>query len=206
MSRERITISIRKGILSEIDKLIDGDVIRNRSHAIEQIVLKNAGNTNKNALVFLLGGENIDAKISIAKTYLSQAKSAGFDDIYVATGEDDERIREELGDGSKFHVSLTYHKGEGSGGSLRLLKNLLKSTFVVINTESKNIRDLSELLSFHRKINLLGTIFTKDEHTFSGIYVFEPEVLNRLKRGYTMIEEDLLPILLEKNEAVATYL
>ena len=40
MRRERLTITLQKAIIKKLDKLIDGRTIRNRSHAIESILLE----------------------------------------------------------------------------------------------------------------------------------------------------------------------
>ena len=57
--KERLTVTLEKDILSSIDKTIDGSHIKNRSHAIELLLLKAfAGNVPKKALI-LAGGRGV---------------------------------------------------------------------------------------------------------------------------------------------------
>src|SRR3989338_2481778 len=53
---ERISLTIDKDILEKIDKMVDGSIIKNRSHAIEVLVMRSLGSKIKKAII-LCGGK-----------------------------------------------------------------------------------------------------------------------------------------------------
>lgn len=203
MDRERITISIKKKVLEKIDGVIDGTVIRNRSHAIETLVLKSLGAVESNQAIILLGGDDALKAIPTAKKYLPKLKEAGFDSVIIAVGFLADKIKEKIGYGIEEDLSIKYNeKGEGSGGAINVLKKELKSTFLLINTSKYYDVDLKKLVEYHKNHRALLTIATDDIHAFSGIYVVEPEAVSRLPKGFSMIEDDLVPKLLQNDELI----
>ena len=54
---ERITITIKKELLGRIDKSIDKNNVRNRSHAIERLIVKALGKTGIETALLLAGGD-----------------------------------------------------------------------------------------------------------------------------------------------------
>jgi len=201
MDRERITISIRKNVLDEVDRTIDGTTIRNRSHAIESLIKKGVGiSDNKNAII-LLGGENALSRISVVKDTISKLKDESFDKVYIAVGYLKDKIIEALGDGENFGIDIIYSdKGEGTAGAILPIKGKLISTFIVFNSESKATFSLKDLLSFHKKHRLKATVATDNEGLSRGIYVFEPSVFDYIPAGFSMIEETVFPKLISENE------
>lgn len=86
MERERITISVKKHLLDQIDKVIDGTNIRNRSHAFEKLTsIALSLNDEKNAVV-LIGGKNAMKLIPAAEDFLKKLHSNGYEKVYIATG------------------------------------------------------------------------------------------------------------------------
>jgi hypothetical protein len=205
MDRERITISIKKKVLDKIDKTIDGTNIRNRSHAIETLAIKSLGAFDTHQAVIILGGDNALKSIPAAKSYLPKLKEAGFDTVIIAVGFLADKIKEKIGFGVEYDLSIRYDdKGKGSGGALTAIKKDLKSTFVVINTAKEYNIDFKELLNFHKNHTASMTVATDDIHSFSGIYVLEPEVLAKLPKTFSMVEEDLIPKLVENGGLIIT--
>ena len=71
MNRERITISIKKDLLSKVDKKVDGVKLRNRSHAVESLLSEALGiNAIKDAIV-MAGGEEATKNIAAIKKALA---------------------------------------------------------------------------------------------------------------------------------------
>jgi hypothetical protein len=203
MVRERITISIKKKVLDQIDRIIDGTAIRNRSHAIETLALKSLGKSESNQAVIILGGDNALKAVPSAKDYLPKLRDAGFDNVIIAVGFLADKIKEKLGYGLEYDLSIKYNdKGEGSGGCLNALKKNLKSTFIVINTHKSYDIDFKNLLDFHKNHKALLTVATEDLKSLLGIYVVEPEALAKVPSGFSMIEDDLMPKLLNNNELI----
>ena len=52
MNRERLTITLRADLLKQLDGLIDGQRLRNRSHAIEYFLSRSLGAKNLKVLNF----------------------------------------------------------------------------------------------------------------------------------------------------------
>jgi len=202
MDRERITISIRKPVLDIVDKTIDGTSIRNRSHAIENLITKAAGSINKQALI-LLGGDNAMKAIEPTKSFLKKLSESGFPKAYVAIGFLGDKVKEKLGDGSEFEISIEYNnKGEGSGGAITALKKNFKSPLVVFNSAKMIDLDLESLLDYHQKYGVTATIATDNLNTLDGIYILSPEILKNIPSGFSMLEEDILPQLLKEGKAI----
>lgn len=203
MERERITISIKKNLLKEIDKTIDGVEVRNRSHAIETLATSalNSGDT-KNAVV-LLGGKDAMKMIPSAKENLSYLSKHGFSTVYIAVGFLADKIKEKLGDGADFDLKLKYlEEGEGSGGAIKQLKKIFDKTFVVINQGQKASTDLDKIISYHKKFKPAVTISTDNLAELSGIYVVEPEIFKHLPNGFSMLETDIFPKLIDEEKVV----
>ncbi|MDO8444337.1 MAG: hypothetical protein Q7S80_02435 [bacterium] len=202
MERERVTISIKKSVLDKVDRVIDGTSIRNRSHAIESLILKGLGAADTKVAVVLMGGDDALKSIPNVEKALSNLKEIGLDTINIATGFLGDKIKDKLGDGAKYGLKFIYNdKGEGSGGALAVLKKELKSTFIVINHHKFSDFKMNSLLDFHKKHKFTATIATDDIDSLLGIYIFEPEIINYLPKGFSMLEDDVLPKLIKDGKA-----
>lgn len=203
MERERITISVKKTVLAQVDKFVDGITIRNRSHAFETLALKAMGNSGTKIAVFLLGGKDAMKAIPATKRYLDKLSESDFDKVFIAVGFLGDKIKESLGDGSKWGIDLIYsNKGEGSGGALMALKKELQEKFLVINTDREIDLNLDSFYSFHNKHLSKASVLFEEANTDRGVYLFEPETLKLLPKGFSMIEDDLFPTLVANTELV----
>ncbi len=203
MERERITISIKKTLLNDIDKTIDGVQIRNRSHAIETLASKGLKNSNINKAVLLLGGKDAMEYIPAAKEYITHLKSLGFEHLYIAVGYLADKIKQKVGFGEEYGLSIEYlEKGEGSGGAILPLKKSLNSTFVVINSSKYSKIDFSRLLDYHNRFSLSATISTDNLESLEGLYIFDPKIFEYIPKGFSMLETDVFPKLFAKNEII----
>ena len=121
----------------------------------------------------------------------------------------------------------------GTAGSLYLLKNKMKKTFFVSNCDILISADYSDVLKFHKSNNnkitavsslkhylipygiiemseggILRKIKEKPEYDFlvnTGMYIFEPEVLNDIPDNKLFLMTDLINIYLEKGKKVGVY-
>ena len=203
MERERITISIKKNVLDKVDRTIDGTAVRNRSHAIESLILNGLGNKNTNSAVILLGGDDAVKSIPNTEIILAELKRNGFAKVNIAVGFLGDKVKEKLGNGENYGLEFVYNdKGEGSGGALSTLKKELKSTFVVINHNRFTEIEIAHLLNFHKKHNFIATIATDDLKDMRGIYILDPEVLSYIPKGFSMLEDDIFPKLIKEGKAV----
>lgn len=78
MNRERLTITLRSDLLNALDSTIDGDKLRNRSHAIEYFLSKSLGLKALKVLI-LAGGKPVYPPTFDLKSWES-AKAENFSD------------------------------------------------------------------------------------------------------------------------------
>jgi len=146
--KEKVTITIDKKILRNVDAFIDRLYIRNRSQAIESLLEKRM-DENKTAVILATGpSENLRiskdefrATARIGKTTtiefaIKNLRQNNFKKIFIV-GEQPvlTAIFSLIGDGRKYGISIKYVDEENSPGtadSLRLLKDELKTTFLVV--------------------------------------------------------------------------
>src|SRR3954468_3022750 len=115
MNRERLTITLRSDLLKELDDTVDGERLRNRSHAIEYYLSKSLGHKAVKVLI-LAGGKPVyfesekkslpKAMVKIAgkpllEQTLQRLKAAKLTDVYISIGEGGNIIEEYFGDGSQ---------------------------------------------------------------------------------------------------------
>jgi metal-responsive CopG/Arc/MetJ family transcriptional regulator len=101
LNRERLTITLRSDLLKALDTSIDGERLRNRSHAIEYFLSRSLGIRGTKVLI-LAGGKPVyfeSEKKTLPKTMVKIAgkplleqtllrlKAAKLIDIYISIGE-----------------------------------------------------------------------------------------------------------------------
>lgn len=203
MERERITISIKKSLLDEIDQTIDGVNIRNRSHAFETLSTKALNFSDQKNAVVLLGGDDALRQIPTVKENLKNLKKFGFSKVYIAVGYLAEKIKEKLGDGKDIDLKLEYlTEGEGSGGAVLQLKKHFQKTFLVFNSDKTFNLDINRLINFHKSKSCVATVMTADLEEMDGLYVFEPEIFEYVPKGFSMLETDVLPKLAKEEKLI----
>lgn len=148
--KNKISITLNEKILNEIDTIIDGIYIRNRSQAIETLINKALGE-NKVAVI-LAGGK--DEKIKINGTYkpllkiknetiiesaIKKLREDGFKTIYIIAGRSVlTEIINIIGDGSEYGVKINIideKEPKGDANSLKLLRGKIKATFLAVNSD-----------------------------------------------------------------------
>ena len=60
--KERVTLTIEQGILDSVDKQVDGFKIKNRSHAVELLLMKAMDQTRPKMAFILAGGKGTRLK------------------------------------------------------------------------------------------------------------------------------------------------
>lgn len=173
MRRERITITIRKDVVAKLDGIIDGLKIRNRSNAIETIIQKEFKNAFLHQAVILAGGRGIEvhgkiiSKIllpvkgkTLVEKNIEMLKKYGVREIVIdASDKFMDQIKSVLKDGADLGVAIIYRKNLGTGSILRDAKNLITSTFLIMNGDILlETIDLEDMYHFHRRRNGWGTI------------------------------------------------
>src|SRR3990167_4604367 len=174
--KERVTITLDSELIQQIDKRVDGNIIKNRSRQIELLLTKSLGTYRPEKAVILVGGKgtrlrpltlntpkcmmNVQGR-TIAEHLFDLLKKYGTRDVILSTGYMKEKIKEHYGDGSRFGVNITYVEEDeplGTAGPLKLAKAHLKDSFIVTNgDELKNI-NIPRMFRLHKRKDALGTL------------------------------------------------
>lgn len=158
-------MTIRTDLLRQIDSLIDGVNVRNRSHSLETLLDRVFGKSTPD--VYLLAGDEnclkpIGKKTAIEYT-VQTLKKQGFENIAVGivSGREGESVRHVLGDGSKFGVRIRYleqPEKRGTAQALRYAHGHFTDAFLVIYGDNMFDFDLKDLVAHHKSNNCLGTV------------------------------------------------
>lgn len=176
MSKERITITLEKKLLQELDGLVDGRNIRSRSHAIEQALFSHLEESKVKQALILAGGEGTRLRpftYEIPKPLIpikgkpmlehiiTHLASYGVKKFVLSVGYMSEKIISHFGDGTKFGVNIEYiieKERLGTAGPLRLAKDYLDGDFLMLNGDILSRVNITEFFTQHQKMNGLGTM------------------------------------------------
>lgn len=166
MQRERLTITLKKDLLSQVDRKIDGVRIRNRSHAIEYLLTKSLGSKIDRAFI-LAGGHGIKLRpftFEMPKSMIpihdrpllehtvELLRNYNIRDLYIGIDYLGDKIKNHFGYGEKFGVKICYIEAKkplGTAGALLDAKKFLSdSTFLVIHGDVLAKIDLADMIDF----------------------------------------------------------
>src|SRR3989344_5580525 len=174
--KERITLTLDTGVLGSVDKTVDGYKVKNRSHAVELLLLKALGKNAPKIGLILAGGRGTRLKPitdeipkplipvhgkPVMEHTLDLFKKFGVTTVLISVGYKGDKIKEYFGDGKNFGVEIIYieeHTPQGTAGPLRMAKQYLTDTFVMCNADELKDVDLQEMYLFHKENKALGTI------------------------------------------------
>lgn len=172
-SKSRITITLAHDLLSQIDDMIDGKAIRNRSHAIEDL-LRQGLEPRVTTAAILAGGRRGDGRIapilSIGGTPLIQIMmdhliSYGIDRIFILGAKNEERLRAVVASGDPPAADAEFvreRSPRGTLGAIKLIEHRIgPDPFVVLHGDVLTDIDLFEFSRFHKRQGTLATIAVK---------------------------------------------
>ncbi len=240
--KERVTLTLDSNLLREIDRRVDGYKVKNRSHAIELVLMQNIGGNIPKTAVILAGGigtrlQPITYEVPKPlltvhdKTLLEHLfdlfNKYGIKNIILSIGYKGDKIKSAIGNGRKFGVNVSYveeSKALGTAGPLKLARPYLNDTFIVSNADELKELDLMDMYIFHKENKATATIAlatVEDPSAYgvaklqgnrilefvekpkkenapsnlinSGLYILEPEVLDCIPDGFSMLEKDVFP-------------
>ena len=189
--KERITITLNEGLIKQLDKRIDGEYIKNRSHEIETILEDALGGSIPSKALILAGGKGtrlrpLTDKIpkglvevqgkTLTEWIFDLLKKYGIRDVILSTGYLSDKMRDYFTDGSKFGMNIDYveenpDKPLGTAGPLRLAQPMLKESFIVSNGDELKCINIPRMFRLHKRKNALVTIAltTVDDTTQYGV-------------------------------------
>lgn len=202
--RDRLTITLRKDLLTQVDGIIDGVQIRNRSHAIEYLLTQSLGPQARQAVI-LAGGKGADMRPltyevpkalipvkgkPVIEYTIETLRDAGVKDIIIAIGHMGDKIKEALGAGQKYGVRISYseeHEPAGSAGALKLAQALIHSEpFWVVNGDILADINLQDIIEFHQDKPYIGTVVltvAKQPKGYGSVQLRGDKILKFIKRA-----------------------
>lgn len=200
MQRERITITIDQDLLPAIDQLVDGNTLRNRSHAIEHAIRSGLTIPELTTVFVIQGNTELPlpellkrlSVFPISKLYWV-APSAEFANAQALTA----GIPQFL---PGAHVELV-PADFGDAAAMLLKQNELSTSCLIINlNELSTLPDsLLGSYSFHRQQNApLTELVSANGASFkrAGIYFAQKELTETIPAGLASFEEHVFPSLL----------
>jgi len=173
--KERVSLSLDRNVVKEIDSLVDGIIVRSRSDAIEKILKEHV--VDRKTAVILAGGNPEKLFIKELKTYrplvnigkrkliediIFKCREAGFVKILIIGFSSlIAKLYEILGNGEKYGVNILYieeTKELGSAKTLELVKKHIKTDFLFLPCDHWFDFDLKKLYDFHMKHNGIVTL------------------------------------------------
>jgi mannose-1-phosphate guanylyltransferase len=186
--RERVTLTLDNSLLGRIDESVDGHSIKNRSHAIELLLLKALNTDKPSKALILAGGKNNVLKteagtVSRAMLMINKKpviehnielfRKYGVKEVIISINKDDNIIKRHFA-GKDMGIPISFIEEEfpmGTSGAIKLAGPQLTTTFFVSNAdELKNI-DLTDMYIFHRENRGMVTIAltTTDDPSKYGV-------------------------------------
>lgn len=172
-SKARITITLARDLLKEIDQMIDQREIRNRSHAIE-LLLRQSLTPSVKVAAILAGGvaksRHLPALRTIGgrtliETMVGHLVDHGVQDIYILAGENAQLISNVLSVTSARNAHVVYvdeQPPRGTAGAVKLLeKKIGEERLLVVHGDILTDIDLTEFVRFHEREGRLVTVAVK---------------------------------------------
>ncbi len=175
MTKTRISLSINKELINEIDSRVDGIYIRSRSDTIEKILKEHV--VNRKTAVILAGGDPKKLFVKELNTYrpliqlgsnkliehaIIKCRSSNFVNIIIAGSTTIiSKLYEVLGNGDKYGVNIIYIEEKdtlGSGKTLELVKDFIKTDFLFMPCDHYFDFDLKKIHEFHLEHNGTATL------------------------------------------------
>ena len=175
MGRKIISISIREDLLTKLDEMIDGTVIRNRSHALETVLVNYFHEEKVQVLILAGGPQGVDLKKNlnvprcmreiggkpVLAHILENLKTLGVQKVNISIGDNANAIIEYFGDGSEYGININYIRETepvGTAGAILKSKRYLTRRFVVIYGDNLFKFDLMDMVDFHEKNKAFATV------------------------------------------------
>ncbi len=170
-TKTRLTITLSKEILSQVDQIIDKKEIKNRSHAIELLVSR-AITPHVSEAIVLAGGTKhrfcpLLARINghfLFSLILDHLKKFGVTQVLLCVGKFESQLKKKF-PGNIPGLSLIYlHESRplGTAGAIRAaLKSIKSDTFFVLHGDVLTTINLQDFSQFHQSQGSVATIAVK---------------------------------------------
>ena len=191
--KKKVSMTIDSEMLRKIGSMVDGVKVRNLSQAVESLLFKALIERMSPKAFVLAGGKGtrlrpITYEIPkplvplqnkpILEHVIDLLRTYDVRDIIISIGYLGEKIKEYFHDEKRLGVKITFVEEQeelGTGGPLRLAKNILKETFIMVNGDNLLNIDLYKMYQFHTETRATATIAltTVDDPSNYGVAVLE---------------------------------
>lgn len=222
MGKEKIAISLSRGILKQIDSRVDGLAVRSRSQAVEMLVKKGMESRTVGTAVLMVSRDHQKIALSGFKgssllgCQIKFFREFGIENIYIVTQPNGDIIKKEA---SKHNAHVEETAKKENAEALKSMKGKLKSDFIVMSGDTYNYFDLGKMIEKHTQKNVIATMGlmshekpgkygsaildgdmvvnfrekSKISHIINaGIYIFKEEVFDTMS-DCKSLEFDLFP-------------
>lgn len=196
--RTRLTITLPNELIKRVDTLVDGSVIRNRSHAVEKILSEGLSPAVSQAVI-LAGGKSAKRRSLLSfingqhllQIILSQLKTHGILECIICTEHDIiAELQQRFGDGRELGCQITYIpelEPLGTAGALRNCAHLLnQAPFLVLHGDVLTSINLTEFIQFHLNEQKKATIGVKPrlgERSYGQVFLQGNSIIKFLEKG-----------------------
>jgi NDP-sugar pyrophosphorylase family protein len=173
--RERLTITLDQELLRKVDAIVDGVNVRNRSHAIEQLLAASIEHSKPSkAVVFAggtpvaLGGKFIPIPMTVVRGrpiidyIMDELKRNGISHVIIVMGVHSQSLMGHLGDGSQLGIRVSYaieERAMGTEGALGLVRERVRGeSFFALNGDNIFTVDLDSIYRQHLASKAVATI------------------------------------------------
>jgi NDP-sugar pyrophosphorylase family protein len=104
---------------------------------------------------------------------LEKISNHGFLHVHFCTGYLSDKVKDFVGNGSRFGLQVTYTDEEkplGTGGALKNAIKFLEDEFLLIQGDTYNTVDLKELAAHYRKNKCKALMVVSDNNSHAGIF------------------------------------
>ncbi|MFH1127105.1 MAG: sugar phosphate nucleotidyltransferase [archaeon] len=187
--KDRISITLDEDLVTRIDRMVDGYNVKNRSHAIEKILMKTLNEQSITQAIILCGG--IGQKLKpityelpkpmipvcdkpVLEYIICHLKSEGITDIILVVDYKHEKIISYFGKGRALGVNIRYiieDRPHGTAGFLKSAKDMINDTFLLLYGDVLSKIDIHDMLTTHRSNKVLATmaLTTTSDTTSFGV-------------------------------------
>lgn len=199
MPQERITITIDKELLKRVDLTINKTSVRNRSHAIEQLLLKTIGVSVINTAVIFLGGDKLDDNYKNALTALNELINRGVKNLHIVYGEFGLQYLNHFTQLPDINIML--HQTElGSGGGLYEIIDGLTDEFFIIECGKKSKFNWDKMINYFTLY--CPTLCGETDITSFGSFVSSKRIKQYLTDEFSIFSKDIVQKINNDNQII----
>ena len=224
--KERVTLTIEQSVLRQVDARIDGNTVRNRSHAVEMLIREALRGEVPETAVILAGAQQqqIDRVLkehnnkTMIRHNIDLLTNAGVQEI-ILISKDPQQIKERLTNIDANIRYVTETEPLGTAGALGLASPYINSTFLVLNADDYKELNIREFYTYHNthpgmcSIALTTTAEPEDYGVAllngNKIITFvekpkDPAPSNLISAGCYLMEKDVLELIPEGYASLET--